>query len=353
MAGSGGLTIDSVARLVGGRLERGDAQAAIGGIAPLAEATGEELSWCSSERYLRALERTRAACVLLQDGLASVGSAAIIRVPDVDLALTRVLTQIEPPKEAFAAGVDPAARVHPSASVDGAQVGPWVHVGEGSRVGVGTRLLAGAYVGAEVSIGRDCTIWPGVVIRERTEIGDRVILHPNVTIGADGFGYLQREGRHVKIPQVGRVVIEDDVEIGANSTVDRARSGATRIGRGTKIDNLVQVGHNCVIGENCVIVALTGIGGSSVLNRNVMVAGHVGIADHARIGEGSMIAAMSGVSGHVPQGVVYHGNPAVENQRYLRGLMAIRRLPRLAEQVMALVRRVERLEASANDSERS
>lgn len=347
------LTVESVARLVRGDIERGDGGQPILGVAPLADATGDELSWCSSERFARALEKTGAACVLLQEGIPATGQAAIIRVADADLALASVLKAIEPPMEPFVAAVDPTAHVHPTAEVSRAQIGPSAHVGARSQIGAGTRIMHGVFVGADVRIGSDCVLWPNVVIRERTEIGDRVIIHPNATIGADGFGYLQRDGRHLKIPQVGRVVIEDDVEIGANSAIDRARSGMTRIGRGTKIDNLVQVGHNCEIGEDCVIVAHTGVGGSCVLGRHVMLAGHVGIADHARIGDGAVVAAMSGVSGRVPPGVMYHGVPAVENQRYLRELMAIRRLPRTAEQLLALVRRVERLEAAANDSKGS
>lgn len=201
-------------------------------------------------------------------------------------------------------------------------------------------------------IGRDCLLWPNVVVRERVTIGDRVIIHPNVTIGADGFGYLQRADKHVKIPQIGTVVIEDDVEIGANTCIDRARSGITRIGRGTKIDNLVQVGHNVTIGEDCIIVAQCGISGSTSLGHHVVLSGQVGLTDHLRIGSAVQVAAKSGVFRNVPDGKVYRGIPATEYYQYARQQIGVRRLPKLMEQLRELARRVEWLESAADDTTR-
>jgi UDP-3-O-[3-hydroxymyristoyl] glucosamine N-acyltransferase len=188
-------------------------------------------------------------------------------------------------------------------------------------------------------------LWPNVVVRERVEIGDRVVIHPNTTIGADGFGYIQRNGGHVKIPQIGSVVIEDDVEIGANSAIDRARSGETRIGRGTKIDNLVQVGHNVSVGPGCIIIAQTGISGSTRLGQGVMLGGQAGIRDHVSISDGARVAAMSGVSKDIAKGQSVRGIPAVDNNDFLRQQAALRKLPHLASELKKLRAQVELLAA--------
>jgi UDP-3-O-[3-hydroxymyristoyl] glucosamine N-acyltransferase len=182
------------------------------------------------------------------------------------------------------------------------------------------------------------------VVRERVTVGDRVVIHANATIGADGFGYLQRNGRNRKIPQVGTVVVEDDVEIGSNTAIDRARSGVTRIGRGTKIDNLVQIGHNCDIGEDCIIVSQSGISGSCTLGRHVVMGGQVGIADHLRIGDGAQIVGQSGLSNDVPAGQIVRGSPAIEFNRYMRELAVLRKLPERTQLLRELTRRLERIE---------
>jgi UDP-3-O-[3-hydroxymyristoyl] glucosamine N-acyltransferase len=226
-----------------------------------------------------------------------------------------------------------------------------VVIGPGSRVGPGTELHAGVFIGGDVTIGRDCVIWPNVVIRERVTIGDRVVIHANATIGADGFGYINRRGRQIKVPQVGTVHIEDDVEIGANTAVDRAKTGVTRIGRGTKIDNLVQIGHNCTIGEDCIIVAQCGVSGSTSLGRGVVLAGQVGLIEHLRLGDGVMVMAQSGVTRDVPSGVVMRGSPAVEARAYARHEAAARRLPEFIKQMRELTKRVARLESSADHRE--
>ena len=223
----------------------------------------------------------------------------------------------------------------------------------GAEIGPGTQLHAGVYIGAETHVGRDCVLWPNVVVREGTTIGDRVIIHPNTTLGADGFSYLLRDGKHRKVPQVGRVVIEDDVEIGANCAVDRARSGETRVRRGTKIDNLVQIGHNSDIGEDCIIVGQCGIAGSTTLEDHVVLSGQVGVIDHLRIGAGARIAAQSCVMGDLEAGRIYRGTPAVDNLRYGRQQVGVRRLPKMIEQLRALSKRVEKLESATNNPERS
>lgn len=332
----------------------GDPRAELRGVATLSEARPGQLSWLGNETHKPELARTRASAVLVRPGTEVPPNVAAIFVDDPDLALCQALRLIGPQPPRVETGIDRSARVHETAKIEpGAAIGPNVFVGPGAVVGTGTQLHAGVYVGEYARIGVDCVIWPNVVIRERVRIGDRVIIHPNATIGADGFGYLQRDGRHVKIPQVGTVVIEDDVEIGANTTIDRARSGQTRIGRGTKIDNLVQIGHNCDIGPGCIIVAQCGISGSTRLGEGTVLGGQVGIIDHLTIGRAVRIAAQSGVTADVPDGRVIRGTPAVELREYVKQTKALRRLPETEKLVHELLERIQRLESAADHRQRS
>ena len=187
-------------------------------------------------------------------------------------------------------------------------------------------------------------LWPSVVVRERIEIGNRVIIHPGAIIGADGFGYLQRDGRHKKIPQIGTVIIEDDVEIGALTSIDRARSGVTRIGRGTKIDNGCQIAHNCDIGEHCMIVAHNSIGGSVTLGDHCVLGGKSGVSDHVTIGRGTQVAAVSVVFGDLPEGAIVRGTPAIDIRRYRRSHAAYHKLPEWAQKIRDMAKRIEALE---------
>ena len=332
----------------------GDDALGLSGIQPLDSAGPSDLSWLGDAKYLRKLQTTNAGAVLVpRDGEVPAGRT-VIRVADPDLAMCHALEWFHPGPALVPPGVHPAAVVHPDARLDDVAVGPHAIVERGAKIGSGTQLHAGVYVGAEAEIGRDCTLWPNVVLRERCRLGDRVTIHPNTTIGADGYGYLQRGGKHIKIPQIGCVVVEDDVEIGANCCVDRARSGETRIRRGTKIDNLVQIAHNCDIGEDCIIIAQCGISGSTRLGAHVVLAGQVGIIDHLEIGAGAVIAAQSGVTSDVPPGKVCRGTPAIENTQFGRQQVLVHRLPQMAERMKELVKRVERLEsATADNSERS
>ena len=351
MAANQPMTVAELARHLGGQVD-GDAQRLIRQIATLEHAGADALAWLGSPKYLPQLERTQAAAVLVAQDIPVPKGQTAIRVSDPDGALCTALALLGPPPERVPAGVHPSAVIGTDATVDGAAIGANVTVGPRVQIGPGTQLHPNVSIGAETTIGRDCVLWPGVVIRERTSIGDRVIIHPNTTIGADGFGYLQRDGRHRKIPQIGRVVIEDDVEIGANCAVDRARSGETRIRRGTKIDNLVQIGHNCDIGEDCIIVALCGISGSATLERHVVLGGQVGVADHVRVSENVRVAAKSAVSRDTAPNVSLRGNPVVDNNRFVRQEAAVRRLPKMIQQLRALEKRIERLESAAHDPKR-
>ena len=344
------ITVADVARHLGAEVE-GEAARVVRQVATLEQAGADALSWLGDPKHLPQLEQTRAAVVLVPPGLENPAGQTVIRVADPDLALCDVLTLLGPSAERVPVGVHPSAVVSPDATVEGAAIGPNVTVGPEATIGAGTQLHAGVCVGAETTIGRDGVLWPNVVVRERATIGDRVIIHPNTTIGADGFGYLQRDGRHRKIPQVGRVVIEDDVEIGANCAIDRARSGETRIRRGTKIDNLVQIGHNCDIGEDCIMVGQCGIAGSVTLERHVVLAGQAGAIDHLRIGEGAQVAVGSIVMGNLAGGRAYRGTPAIDNFLFGRQQVGIRRLPKMIEQLRELAKRVEQLESAANHPE--
>lgn len=343
------MTITELAHAIGARLE-GDGSARVRGFATLALAKPDEISWLGDEKYIPEFQKTRAAAVLVSEQLVVPPGRTLLRVADPDIARCEALRRLAPPAPEVAPGIHPSAIIAPDAQLaPGVCVGPHVVIESGATIGARTQLHPGVYVGLQSTIGPDCVLWPNVVVRERVTIGQRVQIHPNVTIGADGFGYLLRAERHVKIPQLGTVSIEDDVEIGAGSAVDRAQSGVTRIGRGTKIDNLVQVGHNCDIGEGCVIVAQTGVSGSCTLEPFVTVGGQAGIADHLRLGRGARLAAKSLLIRDVPAGETWFGFPAGPSREFMRTVAVTRRLPELLAQVRELQKRIEQLESAANN----
>lgn len=343
------ITAGQLAQRLGGLLT-GDCARIIRDVAPLETAGPDHLTWVARSDLLPRLAKSRAGVVLVPLGAPAPERVTSIQVPDPDIALITALEALAPPPETVPAGVHPAAIIAASAEVAGAHIAARVHLAEHAVVGPGTQLFPGVYVGPYSRIGRDCVLGPNVVVRAHCQLGDRVIVHANSTIGTDGFGYLQRDGRHVKIPQIGRVVIEDDVEIGANTCVDRARSGETRIGRGTKIDNLVQIAHNVQIGEACIVVSQTGISGSVTLGKHVMLAGQVGLTDHIQLGDGAIVAAKSGVSSDVPAGKVYRGIPAIDNAEFGRQAVSVRRLPKLMAEFKELVKRVAKLESATDHS---
>ena len=337
------ITASGLASRVGGVLE-GDGDCVIRGVATIEDAGADDVTWVASPEILPRVANSRAGVVLIPTDCAAPEGRIVIKVHDPDSAVCKVLAFLAPPRDVVPPGVHASAIIEPGAVVDGAAVGAHVYVGPGVRIGEGTQLYPGVFVGMNTVIGRDCALWPNVVVREGTTIGDRVVIHPNATIGADGFSYLQRDGAHRKIPQIGTVAIEDDVEIGANTTIDRARSGVTRIGRGTKIDNLVQVAHNVKIGEHCILVGQSGVAGSSVLGRHVFLSGQVGVSDHRKIGDGVQVASSSAVLADVPNGQTVRGNPAIGATQFARREVALRKLPDLIKQVRELSRRVEELE---------
>jgi UDP-3-O-[3-hydroxymyristoyl] glucosamine N-acyltransferase len=324
-----------------------DAQRRVTGLAALAEAGPEALSFIASEAFAAQFAETRAGGVIVKKKLrlppAPPGTAALL-VDDADLAVAKVLELFAPPVPRPPAGVDPAARVAPTATLGaGVAAGPHVFVGDGARVGARTVLHPGVYLGDDTVVGEDCQLFPNVVVRERVTLGNRVIIHAGSVLGTDGFGYRWDGTKHAKVPQIGSIVVEDDVEIGSCVCVDRAKFGATRIGRGTKIDNLVQIAHNVQIGPHCIIVAHAGLAGTAKLGAGVVLGGQVAVRDHVTIGDGAMVAATSAVAEDVPPKAVVSGTPALPHRQSLREQAALRRLPDLVVQVRKLQEEIEAL----------
>jgi UDP-3-O-[3-hydroxymyristoyl] glucosamine N-acyltransferase len=338
--------LSEISDLLGLSAPPGAGQIAILGVAALADAGADDLSLVSSEKYLGQLEQTKAAAVLVQRKvhLPSSWTRPALVVDDVDLALTRVLPLFAPPIPQPEPGIHPSAQISSSAEVPGdAAIGPNVVVGNLARIGTGCVLHANVVIGEGVVMGADCRFFPNVVVRERVTIGARVTIHAGSMIGMDGFGYRWDGKQHVKVPHVGTVSIEDDVEIGSCVCIDRAKFGATRIGRGTKIDNLVQVAHNVQIGPHCIIVGQAGLAGSCRLGAGVIIGGQTGIRDHIQMGDGAMAAACSAVAEDVEAKTIVSGTPALPHRQSLREQGALRRLPGLFDQVKKLQGEISRL----------
>lgn len=350
------MTVASVAAFLKAEHDGAAGGRPVTGVATLAEAGPNDLTFLDNPRYAGQLAATRAAACLLTDrhrALAPPGTAAIV-VAHPHAAFVSVSRRLFPqalrPQSLFgASGVSPGAIVHPLARLEsGVTVDPGAVVGPGAEIGAGTIVAAGAAVGPGVRIGRDCAIGPGTSVVHAL-IGNRVILHAGVRIGQDGFGFEPGRTRHAKIPQVGRVIIQDDVEIGANTTVDRGHIRDTVIGEGTKIDNLVQIAHNCRVGQDCLIAAQSGLSGSVRLGDRVVLGGQVGIADHLTIGDDALLAG-SGVAAHVPPGEIHVGNPAVRKDARAEEILNVKRLPRLLRDLLDLRRRVASLEKTSEEA---
>lgn len=340
-------TVGELAALVGGVVD-GDSHRPIAGVAGLSDATPEQASFLSSSLYLRAARASKAGAIVIgRETERPTDGVALIRVDNPSLAFSRVCEIFAPPPVRFGPGISPRAHVGAGVEIgEGASVQPGAVIESGARIGSRTVIGANSYVGHDCRIGEDCLIYPNVCIRERVIIGNHVIIHCGAVIGADGFGFDLSSPEAQKIPQIGTVRIDDRVEIGANATVDRARFGQTWIQEGAKIDNLVQVAHNVVIGKNSLIAAQAGISGSSRLGQRVILAGQAGIAGHVAIGDGAIVAAQAGVGKDVPARLVvagYHAQPIRQEQKMEA---AMRRLP----EVIQRLRQVEaRLGESASD----
>jgi UDP-3-O-[3-hydroxymyristoyl] glucosamine N-acyltransferase len=337
--------LNELAGLLGGKVI-GDGTTRITGIASLDDAGEGQLTFLANPRYAGKVATTRASAVIVPPGTDSCGKNGI-EVASPYLAFAKLLTlfHVAPPE--------------PKGIMEGACIGrgvvmgenvtvyPGVHVADGVRIGRGTILYPGVVLYEGVELGDEVVLHANVTVRERCRLGNRVTVHAGSVIGSDGFGYAPDGKRWYKIPQIGIVVIEDDVEIGANAAIDRAALEVTLIRRGTKIDNLVQIAHNCVIGENCMIVSQVGMAGSCRLGNNVTLAGQVGLAGHLEIGENVVVGAQAGVPSNLPANAMYSGSPAVPHKEWLKYSMTLPRLPEMRKTLNALEKRVRELEESS------
>ena len=321
----------------------GDGDVDIVRVTGIAEAGPGDLTFVANAKYQKGLETTRASAVILRDD-GSPAPCAVLRARDPYLAFARAVG-VFAPDEPSTPGVHPFAAVSPDASI-GAQVtiGPFVAVGPGASIGARTVVHPNVTIGPGAVVGEDCVIHAHVSIRERVHLGNRVVLQNGVVVGADGYGFVRRtDGSYEKIPQVATVVIEDDVELGANTTVDRPAVGETRIKAGAKIDNLVQIAHGVVVGRNAVLAAQVGISGSTVLGDNVMLGGQVGVGGHLTLGDGAVAVGQSGVTNSLAPGEQVAGYPAIDRRGWRRSSVIFKHLPDLVRRLETLERRVAEL----------
>jgi UDP-3-O-[3-hydroxymyristoyl] glucosamine N-acyltransferase len=345
------VTLQEIAARLQCRLD-GDGTAEITGVASLEEAQPGELTFYTGPKYVDALRTTRASAVIAPAGTPT--DLPVLFTSDPYLTFARAVELFAdpwrpPPGVHRLAAVGEGAAIAPDASI-----GPFAVIGEGARIGRRTIVHSHVSVGRYAAIGADCVIHSQVSIRERVTIGDRVVIQDGAVIGGDGFGFARTpEGGHHKIPQIGSVVVEDDVEIGANTTVDRPAVGETRIGAGTKVDNLVQIAHGVRVGREALLAAQSGVAGSSVLEDRVTLAGQVGVAGHIRIGTGTVATAQTGIPNSVEPGAVVSGYPAIPNRDWLKASAIFRKLPDLKKLVHHLERRIAALEAGNGGTPKS
>jgi UDP-3-O-[3-hydroxymyristoyl] glucosamine N-acyltransferase len=322
----------------------GDGTLEITGAAGLEHAGPGQLTFFGNPKLKALLDATRASAVIVPDAAPAIPQA-MLRSKHPYLTFARALT-IFHPRLRPAAGVSPQAVIEDDVEIGAdVSIGPFVVIGRGVKIGARTVIASHVSIGAETVIGDDCDIRPHASIGARITLGQRVIIYDGVVIGSDGFGYAPTpDGRYFKIPQVGTVVIEDDVEIGANSTIDRASMGETRIGAGSKIDNLVQIAHSCTIGRDVILSAQVGLAGSTTIEDHVTLAGQVGVAGHLTIGKGTIVTAQSGVPNSIPAGALYSGYPSIENRDWLKSSAIFAKLPQLRKQIARLEERLATLE---------
>jgi len=342
-------TLKELAELVGGAVV-GDDDLEVHRVAAISEARAGDISFIANPKYLPLLQETRASAVIVAPGVEAPHLSLLV-APNPYLAFAKILTRLQVVRPE-SKGVMPGACVHPSARI-GAEVTihPGCVVGENVSIGDGTLLYPNVVLYDNVTIGHECTLHAGVVVREGCSIGNRVILQPSAVIGSDGFGFAPDGARYFKIPQVGVVLIEDDVEVGSASCIDRAALGVTRIRRGAKIDNLVQIGHNVTVGEDTVIVAQVGVAGSTEIGRHCTLGGQAGVVGHIKIGDNVMVGAQSGVNNSVGPNQVLSGTPVMPHREWLKASMSFARLPELRKDVTRLKRQIEELELLMKERE--
>ncbi len=343
--GTPSLSLEELADRTEGTILCGQPDSLHTGISALGTAQKGDISFLGNPKYIQDFLKTKASAVLVPHGHDFPPKGpALIAVENPTLAFSAVISYFSAEEEPFSPGIHQSihlpvtAKIYPEATA----IHSGVFIGEHVTIGPGTIVSANAVIAHHTTIGKNCYIGPNVSIREHSAIGDRVILHAGCVIGADGYGYQLSEGRHVKIPQVGSVEIGDDVEIGANTTIDRARFGKTKVGEGTKIDNLVQIGHNCVIGKHCLIISQSALAGSCVIEDYVTIAAQVGVAGHITIGAGATLTARTGVTTTLPGQMIYSGKPALPYRKDTKIQAHVRRLPKILERLKALERKVSK-----------
>ena len=337
------LTLAQIHHLVGGTLH-GDGTCVLSSLSSLNDATPQSLAFIANDQAAKLPGGIKAGALLVHRHFPDLAIPQVV-VPNPLLAFAQVAQTFfvrSPAPRGIATEITKGAGV-----VIGNDPSIWPFVTLGDRVTIGSRvtLYPGVYIGADSTVGDDSVLYPNVVVREGCSLGARVIVHSGTVIGADGFGYVQHQGRHHKIPQLGGVTIEDDVELGANVTIDRATLGRTIIKQGTKIDNLVQIAHNVTVGEHDIIVAQVGVAGSTTIGHHVMIGGQAGLADHLTIGDQVMIAARAGVNRSIEPNQIVSGAPIMPHETWMKAQAVIPRLPELRQLVRELVHRIERLEA--------
>ncbi|HRK33268.1 MAG TPA: UDP-3-O-(3-hydroxymyristoyl)glucosamine N-acyltransferase [Candidatus Hydrogenedentes bacterium] len=340
------MTVGEIAALVDG-VVLGEPATEVTGISGIREARPGDLTFLADPRYEPFLASTKASAIFVSETTPALPGKNLIRVSHPRMALFAMLQKIEAELAWRPKGVHPLAHIGENVKIgDGAVIDAYAYVADGATIGNEAVIHAQVAVGRNCVIGAQTIIYPNVTIRDRVRIGDRCIIHSGATLGSDGFGYADVGGIQVKIPQVGTVILGDDVEIGANSCVDRATLGATVIGNGTKIDNLVQIGHNVQLGRNCIVCGKSGIAGSTVIGDNVVIGGAAGISGHIEIGKDAKVAAFAGVTKSVPPGQIVSGFPAVAIATHRRKEVSIRQLPDVVLRMKALEQRLAQLEGN-------
>jgi UDP-3-O-[3-hydroxymyristoyl] glucosamine N-acyltransferase len=337
-------TLKEIAQFIGGEV-LGEPSIVITGVSGIKEAGAGDITFLANPKYTPLLSTTNASAIIVSKDTEVPAGKPVIRTENPSLAFAKIISLVLPEQIKHHKGLHPTAIIGKNVSLGkDVAIGPYVVIGDGAQIGDRSIIYSGSFIGYESKVGSDTLIYPNVSVRERVIIGKRVIIHSGTVIGSDGFGFVTVDGKHHKIPQVGIVEVEDDVEIGANVTIDRARFEKTVIGQGTKIDNLVQIAHNVVTGQNCLIVAQVGISGSTILGNNVILAGQVGLVGHIKIGDNVIVTAQSGVNKSIPDNTIASGSPAKPAASTQKVIACTLNLPKLFDSVRELKKKVEELE---------
>lgn len=336
------LKLTEVAQLVDGVID-GDEKLVITGIAKIEEAEEGDITFLSNPKYIKFLETTRASAVFVSKDFPPA-QITVVRTENPYYAFLKLLKTLHPPYDSLSPGIHPSSVIDPTALIGSeVSIGALVYIGKQCVIGDRVRIHPGTVISDEVRVGEDTILYPNVTVRERVQIGSRVIIHNGTVLGSDGFGFAREGQTYHKIPQVGTVIVEDDVEIGSNCTIDRATIGETRIKKGAKLDNLIQIAHNVVVGENTVIAAQTGVSGSTKLGNGVIVGGQVGFVGHIEVGDNTSIGAQSGVSKSLPPDSIYFGYPAKPIMQAKREEASLRKLPDIIKKITELEKEIKKL----------